>query len=168
MHGAQPYKGLLGMTLEMWSNREGEEGHFATPVITRVQSLGPAHLAEISSSQHSMGFNGAKLVEFLLDVKTVTGVVLDGNYYLVSDIASVHDFAADAYSRSVPLLLEIEHWARQNPRNPRTELVHRNTAYFKVEPTPGIASVAPAGQDADLEVVAADLPPHPQRTDSPV
>jgi S1-C subfamily serine protease len=166
--GAQPYLGLLGMTLEMWSNREGEEGRFATPVITRVQSLGPAHLAEISSSQHSMGFSGAKFVEFLLDVKTVTGVVLDGNYYLASDVASVHDFAADAYSRGVPLLLEIEHWARRDPRNARTELVHRKTAFFKVEPTPGTASVVPAGQDADLEAVAADLPPHRQRTGSPV
>ena len=165
--GAQPYEGLLGMTLEMWSDREGEEGRFATPVITQVQSLGPAHLAEISSSQHSMGFSGGKLAEFLLDVKTVTGVVLDGNYYPTSDVASVHDLAADAHARRVPLLLEIEHWARKDPRNAKTRLVHRKTAFFKIEPTPGFAGVELTDPELDSDAISADLPSRSHPTDKP-
>jgi S1-C subfamily serine protease len=166
--GAQPYEGLLGMTLEMWNDRDGEEGRFATPIITQVQSLGPAHLAEISSSQHTVGFSGAKLVEFLLDVKTVTGVVLDGSYYPASDVASVHKLASDAHVRSVSLLLEIEHWARKDPRNAKTKLVHRKTAFFKVEPTPGFASIEPTDRDLDVEAVSARFPLRPSPADSPV
>jgi S1-C subfamily serine protease len=164
----QPYAGLLGMTLEMWRDREGEEGRFATPVITQVHSLGPAHLAEITSSQHSVAFNGSKLVEYLLDVKTITGVVLDGNYHPASDIPSVHNLAADAHARNVPILLEIEQWARQDPRNARTELVHRKTAFFKVEPVPGMAGVETTAAEPDLAPVSVKLPPNPHPIDKPV
>ncbi len=166
--GPQPYDGLLGMTLEMWSGRTGDTGRFTSPVITQVQSLGPAHLAEISSSQHSMGVSGGKLIEFLLDVKTITGVVLDGTYHPAADVASVHGFAAEAHARSVPLLLEIEHWARQDPRNARTELVHRKTAFFKIEPAPGLIDIKPADLNTDLEAVSADFSPPKQPADNAV
>jgi hypothetical protein len=165
---AQPYEGLLGMTLEMWSDRKGEEGRFETPVITQVQSLGPAHLAEIASSQHSMGFNGAQLVEYLLDVKTVTGVVLDGAYHPASDVDSVHNLAADAHARKVPLLLEIEQWARQDPRNARTELVHRKTAFFKVDPAPGLASNNASEEEPEFEAASIELPRRANFRDSSV
>jgi len=166
--GPQPYNGLLGMTLEMWSDREGETGRFGSPIITQVHSLGPAHLAEISSTQHSMGISGGKLVEFLLDVKTVTGVVLEGTYHRTTDIASIDGIAAKAHARGAPLLLEIEHWARQDPRNARTELVHRKTAFFKIEPARGLADVSPTGDETDLEAVSADFPPPTHPIDSPV
>lgn len=168
VRSAQPYEGLLGMTLEMWGDREGEEGRFATPVITQVQSLGPAHLAEITSSQHSVAFNGAKLVEYLLDVKTVTGVVLDGNYYPTSDLASVHSLAADAHARKAPLLLEIEQWARKDPRNARTELVRRKTAFFKVEPAPGTTGSEPIAERSELEAAVVDVPRRARFRDRPV
>ena len=38
---AEFYEGHLGMTLEMWTDKEAERGSFDSPVIAKVQSLGP-------------------------------------------------------------------------------------------------------------------------------
>ena len=72
---ADYFSGYLGMELENWSQGDVERGRFDTPVITKVHSLGPAHRAQISSSQRSLRANGPFLFPYQLDVKTITGVV---------------------------------------------------------------------------------------------
>ena len=134
------FEGLLGMTVEMWDRQAGERGRFKTPVITKVQSLGPAHLAHISSSQKTVAFNGGFLMPYQLDVKTVTGVVSSGLYHGVSTIEDLERLAAKAFGDDQPVLLEIEVWARSNPRDPRTELEHRATVFYKVVPAVSSAS----------------------------
>lgn len=128
-----PYQGFLGMTLEMWNGRDGEEGVFKTPVITRVQSLGPAHRALIASSQRAFAANGPFISRYRLDVKTVTGVVLDGAYHKVGTTAALDLYAEAAFRDGKSLLLEIQHWMRDNPA---TDLALTGTAFFKVNPQP--------------------------------
>ena len=144
---ADTYTGYLGMTLEIWAGRDGEEGRFTTPVITHVQSLGPAHRALIASSQRAYAARGPFLQEYRLDVRTITGVVLDGHYHAVTTPAELHELAAAAYRESRPLLLEIQHWVRENPANPETALAHRDTGWFKVTPHPSEEVVALADLD---------------------
>ena len=74
------------MTLEMWHDEEGEKGQFKAPVITMVQGLGPAHKGYIASSQSIMARRGPFIMLQLLDVKTITGVVLGGEYHPVASI----------------------------------------------------------------------------------
>ena len=54
-------------------------------------------MAQITSSQRGLGVNGPFLVPYLLDVKTVTGVVFDGVYRPVGKVDEVEGLAAAAY-----------------------------------------------------------------------
>lgn len=83
---AEYFDGYLGMDLEMWDTKEGVESGVKTPVITKVHSLGPAHKAQIASSQRSIVARGPYVMPYVLDVKTVTGVVFDGMYHPVRSL----------------------------------------------------------------------------------
>ena len=133
-HEPDYYDGFLGMTLEMWNGRDVEVGHLETPVIAKVQSLGPAHRAYIASSQRTMGLRGPFVVAYQLDVKTISGVVFDGTYHSVGDTQSIERYARRAYEAEQPILLEIQHWTRDNPMDPSLALTHMGTAFFKVTP----------------------------------
>ena len=132
---AEWYDGYLGMTLEMWSDPGAEAAVFDSPVITKVQSLGPAHRAHIASSQRALVQRGPFVHSWLLDVKTVTGVVLDGAHHAIADIESLERIAAAAAASARPILLEIELWTRNDPRDPRTPLERQGVAFFKLTPT---------------------------------
>lgn len=140
------FEGYLGMTLEMWRGEDGEKGSFQTPVITKVQSLGPAHAAQISSSQSAIGMRGSLVFPYMIDVKTVTGVVYDGLYHAVTNVSDVSHFASQAFRTGAPLLLEIELWARLNPMNYTAELKRMGTGFFKVVPK---ATTAPSHSVGD-------------------
>jgi S1-C subfamily serine protease len=131
---ADKYDGYLGMTLEMWDSAEGDRAQFKRPVITKVHSLGPAHKAHISSSQKTVVINGPFVVPYILDVKTVTGVAYQGEFHAISSVDEIEKFAARAYQEGDPLLLEIEYWARSNPRDYKTSLELADTAFFKLLP----------------------------------
>ena len=135
------YDGYLGMTVEMWDAAEGDRGQFKRPVITKVHSLGPAHRAHISSSQKSVLINGPYVIPYLLDVKTVTGVAYQGEFHSIATVDELEDFAAQAYRDGKPLLLEVEYWARSNPRDHKTDLELESTAFFKLKPQRAIADV---------------------------
>ncbi len=145
---AEYYDGLLGMTLEMWTDQESERGAFDNPVITKVQSLGPAHKAHISSSQKNVGFRGPFMVSFQLDVKTISGAVYDGEYFPVSTPAEMKQLAEKAYKETSPLLLEIQVWARKNPMDLETSLDYLGTAFYKVVPTATTAAAPSAEGEA--------------------
>ena len=149
----EPYEGLLGMTLEMWSEHTDDRGRFVTPVITRVQSLGPAHRARIMSSQKTLVIGHGTVLPHLLDVKTVTGVVVGGIFAPVEDVAGVEAAARDAHKRGEPLMLEVALWARENPMDRDSTLEYAGTRYFTIEPR---ASEGPGGSDdADSLPMAA-------------
>jgi hypothetical protein len=155
---AEFYEGHLGMTLEMWTDQESERGAFESPVIAKVQSLGPAHKAHISSSQKNVGFRGPFMVSFQLDVKTITGAVYGGEYYPVSTPDDMEKLAEKAYKETSPLLLEIQVWARKNPMDLETSLDHLGTAFYKVEPRVTAAAV-PASENEVFE--SADIETEP-------
>ena len=150
---ADYFSGYLGMELENWSQGNVERGRFNTPVITKVHSLGPAHRAQISSSQRSIRTNGPFLFPFQLDVKTITGIVFDGKYHEVTQITEVDQFAHAAYQAHKPLLLEIALWTRVDARDITTDLQHTATGFFKISPqlTTGLSSTAihPHGGSTD-------------------
>jgi serine protease Do len=139
---ADKYDGYLGMTLEMWDTAEGDRAQFKRPVITKVHSLGPAHKAHISSSQKSVMINGPFVVPYILDVKTVTGVAYQGEFHAIASVEDVEQFAVQAYQTGNPLLLEIEYWARPNPRDRKTSLELADTAFFKLLPRRANAEVS--------------------------
>jgi hypothetical protein len=130
------------MTLEMWDSEDGDRAQFKRPVITKVHSMGPAHKAHISSSQKSVVINGPYVVPYLLDVKTVTGVAFQGEFHAITSVDEIEQFAARAYQTGDPLLLEIEYWARSNPRNHKTSLELTDTAFFKLLPQRSIGEVS--------------------------
>jgi S1-C subfamily serine protease len=152
---AEFYDGHLGMTLEMWTDQDSERGAFDSPVIAKVQSLGPAHKAHISSSQKNVGFRGPFMVSFQLDVKTITGAVYEGEYFPVSTPDEMEQIAERAYKETSPLLLEIQVWARKNPMDLEASLDHLGTAFYKVVPTAATAAAPATGDEifesADLE-----------------
>ena len=156
---AEFYEGHLGMTLEMWTDKEAERGSFDSPVIAKVQSLGPAHKAHISSSQKNVGFRGPFVVSFQLDVKTITGAVYDGEYFPVSSPDEMEQLAEKAYKETSPLLLEIQVWARKNPMDLEASLDHLGTAFYKVVPR-ATAAVFPEDEDETFESADVDSP-HP-------
>ncbi|MCP5152209.1 MAG: trypsin-like peptidase domain-containing protein [Ectothiorhodospiraceae bacterium] len=133
------YEGHLGMTLEMWTDESDGRARFDSPVITHVQSQGPAHLAQISSSQRTMALRGADVITYQLDVKTVVGAFHDGRYRSIRDVESLERLAAEAAGAGVALLLEIELWTRSDPLDADSELTHVDTAFFRVEPTQSLA-----------------------------
>ena len=151
------YTGHLGMTLEMWTDREDDRGAYEAPVITKVQSLGPAHKAHISSSQRGVGFRGPFLVSFQLDVKTVSGVVFDGSYRPIKSRKELVSFAEQAFANESPLLLEIQLWARENPMDLETPLSHVSTAFYKVKPE--LSTAAAPMDDPALDVVTQEIEP---------
>ncbi|MEM7562004.1 MAG: trypsin-like peptidase domain-containing protein [Pseudomonadota bacterium] len=132
--GADIYEGHLGLSLEMWAGKEGDLGQFDKPVITKVHSLGPAHKAHISSSQKSIMVRGQFVVPYLLDVKTITGVAFQGLFHAVDSVEEIENFAAMAYEEKLPLLLEIELWARKNPKDVNAKLQLKGTEFFKLIP----------------------------------
>jgi len=144
------YEGYLGMTVEMWGDKDGDRGQFKRPVITKVHSLGPAHKARISSSQNSIAMNGPFVVPYLLDVKTVTGLAYEGQFHEIDDVEDLDAYAARAYREGKPLLLEIEIWARDNPLNSADRLKLENTAFFKLMPERSVAEEAPPEMRAVL------------------
>jgi len=132
---AQDYTGLLGMSVENWSSDEGERGQFKNPVITKVYSLGPAHLGFITSSQSTAGMFGRNMVSLQISVNTVTGVVIKGEYKSVADISTLEKLASEAYSKRLPILVEIESWHR-DPKSFYSPLEYSTTAFHKILPTP--------------------------------
>jgi len=168
--GAEYFEGLLGMTVEMWDERDGDEGRIETPVITKVHGLGPAHRAQIASSQKTMIRRGPFVTPFQLDVKTVTGIVLDGAYRPVSDVDDLERYANEAFLAAAPLLLEIELWRREQPYTPASELEHVGRAYFRVTPQVSTAAAPEVdgedviGQHPDAfagEITEVNSGPHP-------
>ena len=151
------YTGLLGMTLEMWTEQDEERGAYETPVITKVQSLGPAHKAHISSSQRGVGFRGPFLVSFQLDVKTVSGVVFEGSYRPIHNRKELMSIADEAFREQTPLLLEIQLWARENPMDLESSLLHVNTAFYKV--TPALSTAAAPMDDPTMDFAADTTSP---------
>jgi S1-C subfamily serine protease len=149
---AEYYNGHLGMTLEMWTDTDSDRGAFESPVITKVQSLGPAHKAHIASSQKNVGFRGPFMVSFQLDVKTITGAVYEGEYIPVTTPQEMEQLAEKAYQETSPLLLEIQVWARQNPMDLDASLDHLGTAFYKVVPTVTSATT-PGAEDNPFESV---------------
>jgi len=132
---AQDYAGLLGMSVENWASDEGERGQFKNPVITKVYSLGPAHLGFVTSSQSTAGMFGRNMVSLQISVNTVTGVVIKGEYQSVADIPALEKIASEAYSKRLPILLEIESWYR-DPKSYYSPLEYSTTAFHKILPTP--------------------------------
>jgi len=135
------YEGYLGMTLEMWDAEEGDRAMFKRPVITKVHSMGPAHKAHIASSQKSIVINGPYVIPYLLDVKTVIGVAYKGEFHSVETVDDVEKFATEAYKTGNPLLLEIEFWARSNPRDHKTSLELASTSFYKLRPQRSLADM---------------------------
>lgn len=133
---ADYYKGYLGLSLSMWGDQDGEEGKFKTPVITKIKSLGPAHHSQIASTQHYMARTGPFVLAYLLDVKTITGVVLNGTYYKVSTVEEIDRYATRAYVNGSPILLEIENWRRASPFTSEQPLELFKTSFHRVAPAP--------------------------------
>jgi S1-C subfamily serine protease len=160
---ADHYAGYLGMDVEMWNETPGEQSRFEHPVITRVHGLGPAHRARVASSQRAFGFRGPFMVPLQLDVKTITGAVLDGAYHAVADLGDLERLSEDAFRTGAPLLLEIELWARANPMNPDEPLQRKGTAFFRIDP----ARTTAAAPDESEEAVANATPPAPSAEAAP-
>ena len=133
---AEVYAGMLGMNVEMWSDEAGERGQFKSPVITRVYGLGPAHLGYLTSSQLSVAMRGSMMIPVQIIVKTVTGVVVEGEYIPIVDIPTLDKIASQAYDDRLPLLLEIESWVR-DAKNYYKPLQYSTTAFYKITPKPG-------------------------------
>jgi len=132
---AQSYTGLLGMKIEMWADEEGEKSQFKHPVITQVYGMGPAHLSFVSSSQSVFGNRGGLVYTVPVRVASVTGVVIDGEYQAVKDIATLDQLADKAYEGDSPMLIEIESWNR-DPSSFYNPLEYHSTAFYKINPTP--------------------------------
>ena len=145
---AEYFDGYLGMTLQMWREASNERPQFATPVITRVQSLGPAHKAHIASSQRAIGYRGPFAFPVLLDVKTVTGAVIGGVYHAIAEVEDLERIAEEAFVSAKPVLLEIQYWGRSQPNDLELGLSHLATSFYKVTPAITTAATA-AGPQAE-------------------
>lgn len=139
--GADHYEGHLGLTLEMWEGDSNVETKFRSPVITQVSSLGPAHLAHITSSQKTLLQNGPVVIPIQLDVKTVTGIVYEGTYHAVDSVGALEHLALQAFADSSPILLEIETWGRSNPMQFNDPIQRQITSFHMVQPA--LTSVSP-------------------------
>ncbi len=117
-------------------------------MITKVHSLGPAHKAQIASSQRTFGYRGAFVIAYQLDVKTITGVVFDGEYHPVETVQALDRFTANAHAAGTPLLLEIEFWVRSNAPGPATALQHATTRFFRLTPAAAMVSLPNPADDA--------------------
>jgi hypothetical protein len=75
------------------------------------------------------------MVSLQISVNTVTGVVIKGEYNPVADIPTLEKLAGEAYSKRLPILLEIESWYR-DPKSYYSPLEYSTTAFHKILPTP--------------------------------
>ncbi|MCP4274827.1 MAG: trypsin-like serine protease [Gammaproteobacteria bacterium] len=132
---AEQYSGYLGMTLEMWGEDAAVNQSFDTPIITRVQGLGPAHRSRISSSQHNFIRFGGMAMRRVFDVRTISGVVFEGQYHSVASVEAVNKLAKSAFDKSSALLLEIQYWKRSYPQQINSELKYTATAYYRLQPS---------------------------------
>ena len=154
---ADHYEGHLGLTVEMWDERDGELGQFRTPIITKVHSLGPAHRAHVASSQHTLMLKGPYMVPYTLDVKTVTGVAFEGRYHAISGVDELERHAEFAFRAGKPLLLEVELWTRASARDSRAPLERKGRAFFKIDPALASKPVEFPGH-ADLLMAEVYMP----------
>ena len=149
--GADYYLGHLGLSLEMWDTENDLRGQYGTPVITKVHSLGPAHLAYITSSQKTIARKGPLMLPIQLEVKTLTGVAFEGRHHKVVSIQKLEDLAAQAFAANLPLLLEIETWGRENPLKFDEPIERQKTTFHVVQPALTTAE-APNTEDGDVDV----------------
>ena len=139
---ADHYDGHLGLTLEMWDGDKHDiENTFQSPVITQVWSLGPAHLAHITSSQKTLLQSGPVVVPVQLNVQTITGVVYDGKYHAIDSVDTLEHLTQIAYADSFPMLLEVETWGRTNPMKFSDPIERQVTNFHMVQPA--LSSVSP-------------------------
>lgn len=146
-HNAEHYDGYLGMKLANWSHEDGEKGAFKSPVIMHVTSLGPAHRAGILSSQHQFFRQGPYLQPYLMEVRTITGIIVDGRYEPVASLDALNEIAEVALASSSDILLEIEEWQRQPKHQSEAPFKHLGTTYHRVQPaasTPATGTLANA------------------------
>jgi len=151
---ADAYSGLLGMQVEMWSDYSSFRGQFDSPVITKIDNMGPAHRGYIISSQSSVATRGRIAMPVQLSVRTVTGAVLEGKYQSISDIPSLDEVVSKAYESNHALLLEIESWSR-NPSDINQPLQRSATAFYRIVPSPseveaGVDGIAPFNIHSDI------------------
>ena len=156
--GADYYVGHLGLSLEMWDTENDLRGQFDTPVITKVHSLGPAHLAYVTSSQKTIARNGPLMLPIQLEVKTLTGVALKGKHHHVDSIQKLQDLAAKAFLENLPLLLEIETWGRKNLLKFDEPIERQKTSFHVVQPalTTAEAPKTDGGEDIDVGLQQAE------------
>ena len=89
---------------------------------------------------------------YVLDVKTVTGVVFGGRYHPVRSLDDITTLAQRAFRERADVLLEVAFWTRPNPRDPNMPLALTDTNFFKL---------TPATPDVVLTVQTVNwLPPH--------
>ncbi|MCB1741432.1 MAG: trypsin-like peptidase domain-containing protein [Gammaproteobacteria bacterium] len=151
-----PFDGYLGMSLDMWSSADhGLEHEFRHPVITHVQSLGPAHQAFIMSSQQSMGFDGTAMLRYQIDVKTVTGAVLAGRYHEPGSVEALQSLAERAWRLGEPLVLRIETWGRDDPTDTDAPVQRQLVQFHTVLPRPAREPLA-HGDDAGAVLARVD------------
>lgn len=154
--GPDYYLGHLGIDLEKWDEDDGSRGRFDSPVITQVHSLGPAHIAHITSSQKTIARNGPLVIPIQLNVKTVSGIVLDGTYHLVESVDTIEQLASEAFALNTPMLLEVETWGRENPLKFNQPMQRLSTSFHAV--VPALTSAIPPGE-ADTELGMAPSNP---------
>ncbi|MEM7293924.1 MAG: trypsin-like peptidase domain-containing protein, partial [Pseudomonadota bacterium] len=141
---AESYPGLLGMKVEMWSEYNEIRGRYDSPVITKIHSMGPAHRSYLVSSQSSVRVRGPAVIPIQLSVRTITGVVLEGEYQPIHDIDTLDAIATEAYESNRALLLEIESWGR-NPKNMDEPLRKSTSAFYRIVPQPGPGQTVEGG-----------------------
>ena len=112
------------------------QGRFTTPVITKVHSLGPAHKAHIASSQRSIAVRGPYVMPYVLDVKTITGVVFDGVYHPVQTLNDINSLSEKAFDEQADLLLEVAFRTNRNPRDPDAAFELSSTGFFRLTVSP--------------------------------
>lgn len=157
--GADYYLGHLGLSLEMWDTENELRGQFDAPVITQVQSLGPAHLAYVTSSQKTIARNGPLVLPIQLEVKTLSGVAYDGKHYTVDSIEKLEELATKAFAANLPILLEVETWGRANPMKLDEPIERRTTSFHVVQPALTTAEAPKIEQDEEISVGSAQAEP---------
>ncbi len=135
------YDGYLGLELANWSDEEDEKGAFKSPVIMHVTSLGPAHRAGVLSSQHQFFRQGPFLQSYLMEVRTVTGIVVDGRYQHLENVDDLNRIAEVALASGAALLLEVEEWQREPRNQAGAPFKHTDTTYHRIQPAASAPSI---------------------------
>lgn len=139
------YDGYLGMKLANWSGEEDEKSNFKSPVILHVTSLGPAHRAGVLSSQHQFYRQGPFLQSYLMEVRAITGIIVDGRYEPLASPDDLNAVAEVALSSGAAILLEVEEWQREPKNQAEAPFRHVGTTYHRVQPA---ASIPASGRFA--------------------